>query len=120
MDESEVNDEFLNELNDQFQFIGAAAFDDCTRQKHSENVVETVGDIGLAITKQRELGATGSRWPNLLKSQSEDSLEFDRTAAAYISLRKLGELSTAAILNGDGDHYRQFHEELRDQHGDDS
>ncbi|MFB9813260.1 hypothetical protein [Haloarcula sebkhae] len=107
-DDSEVNDDFINELNDQFQFIGAAAFDDYTRQKYSESVVETVGDIGLAITKDRELGTPGSRWANLLKSQFEDSLEFDRTAAAHIALRKLGEMSTTAILNGDLDSYRVY------------
>jgi len=111
-DESEVNDDFLNELNDQFQFIGAAAFDDYTRQKYSESVVETVGDIGLAITKHRELGSPGSRWANLLKSQFEDSLEFDRTAAAHIALRKLGEMSTTAVLNGDLDSYRVYQGEI--------
>jgi len=107
-EESEVNDNFLNELNDQFQFIGAAAFDDYTRQKYSESVVETVGDIGLEITQTRELGTPGSRWANLLESQFEDSLEFDRTAAAHIALRKLGEMSRTSILNGDLDSYRVY------------
>jgi hypothetical protein len=110
--ESEVNDDFLNELNDQFQFIGSAAFDDYTRQKYSESVVETVGDIGLAITKHRELGTPGSRWANLLKNQFEDSLEFDRTAAAHIALRKLGEMSVTAILNAELDSYRVYQGEV--------
>lgn len=109
---SEVNDDFLNELNDQFQFIGSAAFDDYTRQKYSETVVETIGDIGLAITNHRELGSPGSRWANLLKSLFQDSLEFDRTAAAHIALRKLGEMSVTAISNGDMDSYRVYQGEV--------
>ena len=109
---SEVNDDFLNELNDQFKFIGSAAFDDYTRQKYSETVVETVGDIGLAITNHRELGSPGSRWANLLKSLFQDSLEFDRTAAAHIALRKLGDMSVTAISNGDMDSYRVYQGEV--------
>jgi hypothetical protein len=99
-------------LNDQFRFIGSAAFDEYSRQKYSEDVVEAVGDIGIAVTKHRELGTPGSRWAYLLTSLFEDSLEFDLTAAAHISIKKLGRMSTIAILKGDIDSYRSYSGQL--------
>ncbi|MFC7213069.1 hypothetical protein ACFQO4_03105 [Saliphagus sp. GCM10025334] len=110
--EREVSEDFLQELNDQFQFIGSTAFDDYSRQKYSESVVETVGNIGVAITKNRELGAQASMWANLLKKLFRDSLEFDRTTAASISIQKLGEMSVTAIKKGDTDSVRVFQGEL--------
>ena len=99
--ERDVNEDFLQELNDQFQFIGSASFEDSSRQKYSERVAETIGDIGVDITNSRELGTQGGLWAKLLEEIFMDSLEFDRTKAASISIRKLGEMSIAAINQGD-------------------
>lgn len=108
----DVSEDFLRELNDQFQFIGSAAFDDYSRQKYSETVVETIGDIGVAVTENRELGAQGAMWADLLRRLFGDSLEFDRTSAASISIRKLGDMSIAAIVRGDHDSVRVYQGEL--------
>ncbi|RQG94805.1 APC family permease [Natrarchaeobius chitinivorans] len=110
--ERDVSEGFLQELNDQFKFIGSAAFEDYSRQKYSESVVETIGDIGVAITKNRELGAQASMWADLLKDLFQDSLEFDRTAAASLSIQKLGEMSVTAIEKGDSDSVRVFQGKL--------
>jgi hypothetical protein len=110
--ELDVDEDFLQELNDQFQFISTAAFEDYSRQKHSERVAETIGDIGVAITKSREVGSQGGLWAKLLEQIFTDSLEFDRTTAASISIRKLGEMSITAINRGDSDSVRIYQSSL--------
>lgn len=109
--EGDVDENLLQELNDQFQFIGSASFEDYSRQKHSERVAETIGNIGVAITKSRELGSPGALWAKLLEKMFSDSLEFDRTKAASISIQKLGEMSVAAIIKGD-DSVRSYQSNL--------
>lgn len=109
---ADVSEEFLRELNDQFQFIGSAAFDDYSRQKYSERVIRTIGEIGVAVTENRELGAQGAMWADLLRRFFGESLEFDRTAAASICITKLGEMSTTAIEKGDFDSVRSYQGEL--------
>lgn len=104
--DQDVNEDFLQELNDQFQFIGSAAFEEYTRQKYSESVVEAIGEIGVNITKTRELGAQAGSWASLLGDLFTDSLEFDRTNAAGLSIQKLGDMSLSAINQGDFDTVR--------------
>ena len=110
--ERDVDEDFLQELNDQFQFIGSAAFEEYTRQKYSESVVEAVGDIGIEITEAREIGTLGGKWSSLLGDLFQDSLEFDRTTAASISIQKLGNMSISAIKQGDFDSVHVYQGEL--------
>jgi hypothetical protein len=110
--ERDVDEDFLQELNDQFQFIGSAAFEEYTRQKYSESVVEAIGDIGVEITESREIGTLGGSWASLLGNLFQDSLEFDRTTTASISIQKLGEMSISAIKQGDSDSVRVYQSEL--------
>lgn len=110
--ERDVDEDFLQELNDQFKFIGSAAFEEYTRQKHSENVVEAIGDIGIEITETREIGTLGGSWASLLGDLFQDSLEFDRTTAASISIQKLGDMSVSTIKQGDFDSVRVYQDEL--------
>lgn len=112
--ERDVNEDFLQELNDQFQFIGSTAFEEYSRQKHSESVVEAIGDIGVKITNSRELGAQAGSWASLLGDLFTDSLEFDRTNAAALSIQKLGEMSTTALNQGDFDTFRLCLSECED------
>lgn len=110
--ERDVDEDYLQELNDQFQFIGSVAFEEYTRQKYSESVVEAIGNIGIEITKAREIGTLGSSWASLLGDLFQDSLKFDRTAAASISIQKLGEMCISAIKQGDFDSVRIYQGEL--------
>lgn len=112
--DQDVNEDFLQELNDQFQFIGSAAFEEYTRQKYSESVVQAIGEIGVNITKARELGAQAGSWASLLGDLFTDSLEFDRTNAAGLSIQKLGEMSLSAIKQGDFDTVRLCMGEFED------
>ncbi len=112
--ERDVDEDFLQELNDQFRFIGSTAFDDYSRQKYSEKVIEAIGDIGIEITESRELGTPGGSWANLLGQLFQDSLEFDRTSAASLSIQKLGDMSITAIKQGDFDSVRVYQGELED------
>ena len=93
----DVDDTFLNELNDQFQFIGSTALAEYTRQKFTEQVAEAVGDIGVAVTTNRELGTVGVLWANLLRDFTTESLQYDRTTAAQVSIRNIGEMTITAI-----------------------
>lgn len=110
--ERDVDEDFLQELNDQFQFIGTVAFEEYTRQKYSESVVEAIGDIGVEITESREIGTLGGSWASLLGNLFQDSLEFDRTTTASISIQKLDEMSISAIKHGDSDSARVYQSEL--------
>jgi hypothetical protein len=101
----EADDDYLQELNDQFRFITSSALNEYTRQKYAEKVAEAVGDIGTAVAKRRKLGTAGAHWAGLLKEIFVDSLSFDRTAAPHFCIKKLGEMSVAAIECG-GDSFR--------------
>lgn len=112
--DQDVNEDFLQELNDQFQFIGSAAFEEYTRQKYSESVVEAIGEIGVNITETRDLGAQAGSWASLLGDLFTESLEFDRTNAAGLSIQKLGDMSLAAINQDDFDTVRLCMGEFED------
>jgi hypothetical protein len=111
---ADVDEDFLQEVNDQFQFIGSAALDEASRQKYADSVVTTIGDIGVAITESRELGTQGGLWANLLGDFFTESLQYDRTKAASFSIQKLGEMNIAAIKQGDFDSTRAYQAELED------
>lgn len=110
----DVNQDFLQELNDQFQFIGSTAFEEYSRQKYSESVVEAIGDIGVEITNARKLGSQAGSWASLLGDLFTESLEFDRTNAAGLSIQKLGEMSISTIKQGDFDTVRLCLREFED------
>lgn len=104
----EVSDDFFDQLNDEFKFISSTAFDDYSRQKYAESIVEAIGDIGIALTKNREMGTPGTRWSDLLSSLFIDALEFDRNATAPKSIDKLKEMSITSIRNGDFESQRVY------------
>ncbi len=84
----DVSDDFLQNLNDEFQFIGSTAFDEYSRQKYAEDVVETVGNIGINITMRRELKTPGDIWGALLRRLFNDAVEYDRNKVAPIAIQK--------------------------------
>lgn len=113
-DTDDPNDDFLKNLNDEFQFIGSTAFEEDIRQKYAQDLAETVGKIGIWTTKRREMGTPGGIWGKLLKRLFEDAVEFDRNKVGPISIGNLGEMSKIAILKDDHDSFALYLSDLKE------
>lgn len=110
----DVNEKFLNELNDQFEFINNTALESYSRQKYLEKIGRSMGDIGIEITKSRSIGYQGSRWAESLSRLFQKSLKYDRTSAPGISIEKLGEMTITAIEEENFQSARAYMGKLKD------
>lgn len=113
-DVDDPNDDLLQNLNNEFQFIGSTAFEEDTRQKYAEDIAKYVGRIGLNITKRREVGTPGAIWAGLLKRLFEDSVEFDRNKVGLIAIEQLGEMLSVAILKSDYGLFKSYLTDLEE------
>lgn len=113
-DPDEANDDFLQNLNDEFQFIGSTAFKEDIRQKYAQDVVKAVGEIGKDVTSRREIGTPGAIWGALLKRLFEDAVEFDRNKVGPIAIEKLGEMGKIAIIESDDRSFRHYEGGLKE------
>lgn len=108
----DVNDDLLQDLNDEFDFIRSAVFSEHSRQKYGEELAESVGKIGMMITSARELGTPGGIWASLLKRIFDDSVNFERNAVGPKVIDKLGDMCVLSISKEDFDSFGLYLKEL--------
>lgn len=110
----DVNENYLIELNDQFQFISSATLQNNPQKKYSKAVVETIGDIGINITSSRILGNQGGLWVKLLVDLFQPSLSLNRRDTASAIIDKVGDTNIRAINKKHYQNALLFHENLKE------
>lgn len=113
-----TEDKFLNELNDQFNFIiseGLRSYN----QKILENIAETIGDISVAIIEHRkgigDINNFALNWIATLKDLFIRSYHKDRTIVCHICLEKINAVILLALDKGyyrSYDTYRMFLDDI--------
>lgn len=103
-----TDDKFLNELNDQFNFIISESLKSYN-QKILEDVARTIGAISLDIIKYRKgMGDVNNfalNWLATLKNLFMKSYSKDRTVVCHICLE---EINNVIILTLDNGFYRSY------------
>ena len=113
-----VEDKFLSELNDQFNFIISESIKSYN-QKILEDVAETAGLISLDIIQFRKgIGNVNNfalNWVATLKELFLKSYHKDRTIVCHICLEKINEVILLSLdkgFYGSFDTYKNFLDEL--------
>lgn len=110
-----TDDDFLNEIADQFEFLTRASLENYTRQKYLEDIVEAMGDLALSIIQHREMGGQNQMAGRLLKSIEEvfyRAYGLDLTAVGHICINKINEVSMAALNEADQGSYDFYNDRL--------
>lgn len=113
-----TEDKFLNELNDQFNFIISEGLKSYN-QKILENIAETIGEISLAILEYRkgigDINNFALNWTATLKDLFIKSYHKDRTIVCHICLEKINAVILLALDKGyyrSYDTYRMFLDDI--------
>ena len=113
-----VNDKFLSELNDQFDFIISESLKSYN-QKILEDVARTIGAISLDIINNRKgigyINNLASNWLAMLKDLFIKSSSKDRTIVCHICLEKINEVILLTLDKGfytSYDIYKRYIDEI--------
>ncbi len=109
---SPVEDDFVRELNDQFEFIIQSTGRDYTSQKYLEPLCESIGNLSRVTLRNTENATQTSLWLRSLREIFEIAYpEMDRTVALGTSIREINRTVILAIeteTQTSGSHYWQY------------
>jgi hypothetical protein len=109
---SPVEDDFVRELNDQYEFIIQSTGRDYTSQKYLGPLCESIGNLSRSTFRNTENATQTSLWLQSLREIFEITYpEMDRTEALGISIREINRTVILALeteTQTGGSHYWQY------------